>query len=646
MNTAPQLARLRARLVHPHAAGPLLLLACTLLTLSPYSASAQQRTRSNQTDQRTEAEQKPPREAKLRGRVVYDDTGRAVRRARVLLLADMSTEESGPAAVISNARGEFVFEHVQAGTYYVVVEGPGLLTPYSFLNVEDTLDNQIDFNAFRGQFEQVTVDGSGGNVEVQVRARRGAAITGKVTYENGDAAINVTVSLLRWQKGRLRQYLGGIGSGPAGTTETDDRGVYRFAGLPPGDYLVSVVEQIVHGDSSDDGSGEYDGDGAGPSRQSTPLVVTYYPSATRPADAETIKLVASEEHASADITLVERGLYTIAGLVKDRRTERPVPEVRLSIHLKESEAEEMPLTIDHFTQTDEQGHWAFNELPDGLYVLSVQPQPETDMAASLAYATAMRAAVDAHDENARRALRPPEPVQRLAAKRQEITIKGHDLPGLTIELSAGAHISGNVVVEGDKELPPYLSLYAEIASDAQHAAATGPSASLQNGRFVFGGIQPGRVYIHVNPAGNDESYYVKSISAGGTTYTHEPLTVEEGTVLKGVRVVLATDMATVHVRVVGATQEHTPVRGATVVLVPADARQWHSFALQEYMRTDAAGVAELSAPPGDYLLFLMPPEERPRSLSAEEVRRFSAGARHVTLRASKTEQVELNAPTY
>jgi hypothetical protein len=641
MNTAPQLARSRARLVQAHVAGPLLLLACTLLALSLSSVGAQQRPRANQAP-RTEAEQKPPLEAKLRGRVVYDDTGRAVRRARVLLLADMGTDEAGPAAVITNARGEFVFAHVPAGKYYVVVEGPGLLTPYSFLNVEDTLDNQIDFNAFRGQFEQVTVDGSGGDVEVQVRARRGAAITGKVTYENGDAAINVTVSLLRWQKGRLRQYLGGIGSGPVGATATDDRGVYRFAGLPPGDYLVSVSEQIVHGDSSD--GGEYDGDGVGPTEQSTPLVVTYYPAATRPADAETIKLVAGEEHASADITLVERGLYTIAGLVKDRRTERPVPEVRLSLHLKESEAEEMPLTIDHFTQTDEQGRWAFNELPDGLYVLSVQPQPETDLAAAQAYSTALRAAMDARNEAAARALRPPEPVQRHAAKRQEITIKGHDLPGLVIELSAGAHISGSVVVEGGKELPPYLGLYTEIAGDAQHAAATGPSASMQDGRFVFGGIQPGQVYIHVNPTNSDEQYYVKSINVGGVTYTHEPLTVAEGTVLKGVRIVLATDVATVHVRVVGATQAHTPVRGATVVLVPADARQWHSFALQDYVRTDAAGVAEISTPPGDYLLFLLPPDERPRSLSAEEVRRFSAGARHVTLRASKTEQVELNAP--
>jgi hypothetical protein len=644
MNTASQLAPPRARLVHPRAVGPLLLLACALLVLSLHSAAAQERTSANQAHQRAEAEQKPPLVAKLRGRVVYDDTGRAVRRARVLLLADTNTDESGPAAVITNARGEFVFAHVPAGKYYVVVEGPGLLTPYSFLNVEDTLDNQIDFNAFRGQFEQVTVDGSGGDVEVQVRARRGAAITGKVTYENGDAAINVTVSLLRWQKGRLRQYLGGIGTGPTGAIQTDDRGVYRFAGLPPGDYLVSVSEQIVHGDSSDDGGGEYDGDAVGPTRQSTPLVVTYYPAATRPADAETIKLVASEEHASADITLVERGLYTIAGLVRDRRTERPVPEVRLSIHLKESEAEEMPLTIDHSTQTDEQGHWAFNELPDGLYVISVQPQPETDAAAAQAYSDALRAAIEAKDENAMRALRPPDPVQRLAAKRQEITIKGHDLPGLIIELSAGAHISGSVAVEGNKELPPYLSLYTEIAGDAQHAAAIGPSASIQNGRFVFGGIQPGQVYILVNGGNDDAQYYVKSISVGGITYTHEPLTVEEGTVLKGVRVVLATDVATAHVRVVGATQEHAPVRGATVVLVPADARQWHSFALQNYMRTDAAGAAELSAPPGDYLLFLLPPDERPRSLSAEEVRRFSAGARRVTLRASKTEQVELNAP--
>jgi len=219
------------------------------------------------------------------------------------------------------------------------------------------------------------------------------------------------------------------------------------------------------------------------------------------------------------------------------------------------------------------------------------------------------------------------------------------MANLVVEVSAGARISGSVVIEGDKELPEYMSIYAEVAGDSQHAAATGPSASVQDGgRFVLGGVPPGKVYIHFNSASSDVRYYVKAISANGTTYTREPLTVEEGTVMKGVRVVLAADMAEARGHVVGPAPDNAPVRGATVVLVPADARQWHSFALQQQARTDAAGAYEIAAPPGDYLLLVLPRDERPRSLLEAEIKRFSVGGRRVTLRPGKTEQVELSAP--
>lgn len=640
MNTSTMhIGATRARGLVARAARVLLLLvSALLLSFSPAKAQSERVERGRQVQLAPDAKSDPPARSKLRGHVVYDDTGRPVRRARVLLLADGSTDGTGPSA-LTNAQGDFVIAGVSAGRYFVIVEGPGLLTPYSFLGIDGTQGNEIDFNAFRDQFEQVSVDGNG-DADVQVRARRGAAITGKVTYENGDPAINVSVTLLRRQRGLLREYLGGIGGSGQGTQPTDDRGVFRFPGLPPGEYLVSVAEQIEHGDGTTTDDAEYEG----ASQTGTPLVVTYYPSAPNANDAAAIKLGAGEEHTGVDITLVERGLYTLGGIVRDKQTHQPLAGLRLGIHLKEGEAEEMPLTLDQYTQTDAHGHWQFNEVPDGLYVLTVQPQAETDEAAMEAFRGAAQAAEESHNQSALERLRPPPPVQRYAARQQEIKIAGEDQAHLVVNLSAGGRITGTVVSEGEQELPQYLYIGAETA-DAGARVATTDMAAVQNGRFTLGGIQPGKVLLHVSFSGENGRYYVKSLTANGATYTREPLVIEDGMTIKNARVVLAKESAQLRGRVFhAAREERTPASGLSVVVVPADAREWGWRGAQWLLRTDLAGAFELSAPPGDYLAFVLPPTERPRALSADEIKEFSGGGQRVTLRAGKSEQLELTAP--
>ncbi len=167
---------------------------------------------------------------------------------------------------------------------------------------------------------------------------------------------------------------------------------------------------------------------------------------------------------------------------------------------------------------------------------------------------------------------------------------------------------------------------------------------VQNGRFVLGGIQPGKVIRSVSASGEAGGYYVKSITANGVTYTREPLVIEDGMTIRDARVLLSPELAQLHGRVVGAQPDHAPVSGAAVVLVPADARQWHWLGAQSLIRTELNGTYAISAPPGDYLVFVLPPTERPRGLLADEIRQFSVGGQRVSLRAGKTAQLELTAP--
>jgi hypothetical protein len=71
--------------------------------------------------------------------------------------------------------------------------------------------------------------------DVRVRLWRPGSISGVVRDEQGEALVGVPVRILAGvtAAGRLRWAAGVV-------TQTDDRGMYRFAGLQKGQYLVHV----------------------------------------------------------------------------------------------------------------------------------------------------------------------------------------------------------------------------------------------------------------------------------------------------------------------------------------------------------------------------------------------------------------------
>ena len=120
---------------------------------------------------------------------------------------------------------------------------------------------------------------------------------------------------------------------------------------------------------------------------------------------------------------------------------------------------------------------------------------------------------------------------------------------------------------------------------------------------------------------------------------------EDDTVIRGARIILSAESAKLHGRVLTAQQEGAPVSGAAVLLVPADAHLWRWLEQQSLARTDLQGEFQLEVRPGEYLAFVLPRDERPRTLTEEEIGRFSTAAQRITLRAGKTEQLELIVTT-
>ncbi|HEX8719385.1 MAG TPA: carboxypeptidase-like regulatory domain-containing protein, partial [Pyrinomonadaceae bacterium] len=362
-----------ARLLLPAAA--LFALAGALLVpaeagLASSSAAAPRARRARQEEARA-PEKERPAESTVRGRVVYDDTERPVRRAQITLLGE--TGDRTEFGALTDARGYFTIRKVRAGTYVVAVGVPGVISPTGFMTFDELRAPGLpDFGEGRKFFDVVEVNGKE-DATVTVHARRGAALSGRVTYADGDPAPSVTVHIVRRDsEGRLRRLL------PSGLSafmlnRTDDRGQFRVAGLPPGEYYVSVTEAAVHGAESR-GARPYGAPNVIEELAGQHFLVTYHPSASGVKEAESVKVAAGEERADVDVVIPERALRTVAGQVRSRRDGRPVARARVTIVRRDDASEETAALYydtsrlsNNGTTTDEAGRFQFKEIPDGAY---------------------------------------------------------------------------------------------------------------------------------------------------------------------------------------------------------------------------------------------------------------------------------------
>ena len=390
----------------------------------------------------------------VRGRAVYDDTNRPVRRARVFLfgLNSKGPEQLGR----TNGSGEFQIKNVTAGSYYVMIDASGIITPLSYMDLEDAGSGKFDDSEIKTQFDEVVVDGIH-DVTVKVRARRGGAISGNVTYGDGDPAINVRVNFMRKKDGRLSRVITNLNPSALFGTQTDDRGMYRVSGLPPGEYVVSAAETIDHNGNGGGQPGDFMG-----MYGSDSLVVTYYKGTARASDASVIQIDLGQEQKEVNITLVDRVLHSISGTVTTKHVGAPLKNARISIKSKDNVGSSPLFVTPTSLVTDEQGVFSFTDMADGVYTLTIDPPyvgevPDIDDDGELQPSSTTSTG---------------KPIKSLTRKQQEVTVSGSDVTDVTIVLTEGATVSGTVTVEGNRPLPQLSRVTLQPLSGREAAAST------------------------------------------------------------------------------------------------------------------------------------------------------------------------------
>lgn len=326
------------------------------------------------------------------GSVICDDTGRPGRFATVELLPEGGPRSQAfdPAALAKGAdfphlttkqivaelssvmrqalrgsslstlaglEGRFALDKVPPGTYYVVVQLAGYLSPLASLSDRERIKpDPRTLAAVRSEAQKIVVR-AGETARVTVRLDRGATLAGTVAFSDGTAAPGVVPQLLRrGQDGRWTE----VGRTALGTPSmTDDRGEFRFYGLPAGQYAVKAslpTTQAVMGLGVGQMSLHMDAGDA---------LVVYSGGALRESQIVPIDIAKAGNRTGVKVVFPLDGLRALSGRILARSDRHPINMGM--IELQDPDTKEALRTA----LIGADGLFKMRYVPDGRYVLKV-----------------------------------------------------------------------------------------------------------------------------------------------------------------------------------------------------------------------------------------------------------------------------------
>jgi hypothetical protein len=311
--------------------------------------------------------------ATVTGKVMCSDTQRAARFATVTLIGTQEVQEGGQRGGFAGGEGNFAFgRRVQArtdidgnftvqaepGDYYVVASAVGYASQAA--EIAAGMSSGATPADLLARLPQVHVAEAGGG-SVNITLDRGGVVQGKVQWDDGSPAAGVNMSVQTTGSGtstsidmvRTVSQLGGaFGGGFGGFQTTDDRGVFRITGLPPGSYWVRAV---IMTPSAEPGAGTF---------QRMASVILYAPGKVRRSDAQVVTLKSGEERDDVQLTVDMSALHTVSGHV-GATDEGSIAAgvVRLT------DSQDSSLTRMAMVQPD--GSFVVQWVPAGTYTLAV-----------------------------------------------------------------------------------------------------------------------------------------------------------------------------------------------------------------------------------------------------------------------------------
>ncbi len=482
-------------------------------------------------------QQAPVGTAVLRGVVVAADTGAPIRRAQVRASAPGAQETR---TTLTDEQGRFELRELSGGRYTITASKGGFIT--------------LQYGQRRPSEPGTPVDLAAGQTieKLVVGLPRGSVITGRIVDEFGEPLTGAQVRVLRYgYAAGARRLL------PAGQSDrTDDQGTFRVFGLPPGEYVVSAT-------LNEDRALFRPRAGGADDEATTGYAPTYFPGTTNAGDAQRVTVGLGQEVSGIGFGLSLMPLAKVSGRVVGLAG----LELAGMVMAMPDDMVRQAMSPPRGAAVNADGTFELRGLAPGRYTLAVG-------------ARGRRGGGD-------------EPTGRAS-----ITVSGVDLSGITIALAPPAVVRGVVVTDtGAVGLRSGQVRVSFTPAQPAGADAFRNRGGGINGDFTFelaGITEPG--YLRVTPPAG---WFLKAILRDGQNLTDEPLALEPGAQINGVRVVLTQTASGVS----GSVRDDrgAAVLDATVVVFPDDESQW--VFQSRFIRTarpDTSGRFEITGlPAGD-----------------------------------------------
>jgi len=585
---------------------PSALLPFALCLLAPGWAAGVGAQQATRRDQRAE----PARgSAAIAGYVTDDASGTPVRRVEVSLVG---ADEGGSRTTYTDDAGSFAFPNLPAGRYSLSAARPGWVRSAYGAKRYDRPGTPI--HLAEGQ----TLS------NIRLSISRGAVITGQVLDQTGLPAVGVQVRVLEYRTvlGERRLARATSAGGLLGEA-TDDQGVYRLYGLPPGDYVVvaspvmpanAEIRAMTDAEIRDALQAAQRPPqqaaamvGATPApppnearRDEAPTVgfaPVFYPGTTSAGGATTITVGRGEERGGVDFQIQLVPTARIDGVVIPPAG---VPPQSVSLMLIADEQLSVPGLVGpsllNRVTPDAEGRFAYRSVAPGRYRLSaraVQGGPgggrgNVERDVTMAFQSAGGGAPvlisgGGSDQPAYWAL-------------SEITVSGQPVENIVLALEPAMTISGQVRFEGHATPPRDPG---RVRLSMQPAPSAGPQISIgfpsvtvgHTGEFTAKNVTPGRYLMSGSVPTPPESFTpvnwrMKSAIVDGRDILDFPLEVGPYQNVSDA-VVTFTDVTQ---SVSGSLQDATgrPAPDYTIVVFAADPAYWQPRARR--IRTSRPGT--------------------------------------------------------
>ena len=369
--------------------------------------------------------------------------------------------------------GKYRITNVPAGTYQVSPMAPTF----------------VFYDLSRGGFGKDLLIGDGEVVDgFDFTMIRGGVITGRVTDSEGRPVVEEFVHLEAVDQS--------IPLPPgAEAVQSDDRGIYRAFGVPPGKYRVSAA-------LGDAGFG-------GGARSRTVYRRTFYPGTTEQAQAKVVDVTEASEANEIDIALARMAKgVSVSGRVVDSQNGEPVGNVRLYF---------TKITVqEHLTsnfggpilRSNGKGEFKAEGLTSGTYSVSLADEQQNVRA---------------------------EPVT--------VEVFDQDVTGVLVKTTMGATLDGVLIIENSSQTSiskkfPQLFVSAFTRDASPYGGANRYSLIKPDGTFHITGLPAGTVNFSLGWShnGDDRNVVISRIEREGVIQP-DGLQIQDGEQVTGLRVI-------------------------------------------------------------------------------------------------------------